>query len=112
MDFMGLIVLLILVTLIYRAYLRSNAMKNALSGKLNLVQCPKCFNEVKKESETCHRCNLELSLCPKCSNVIWKQASICKFCMSHLETCPNCKKLCITKNKVCIHCNSDLPKAI
>ena len=57
------------------------------SGKIVLLECPKCGEELSKDFELCPSCGYELKLitCARCGKEISRKFNLCPYCGNKLE---------------------------
>jgi len=81
-----------------------------------MLQCPKCHNEVPVGSRFCQNCGTQLVIqnrCPECRTELPAEAKFCSSCGHRLGeslVCPHCKTKLPPGTKFCTNCGESVEK--
>jgi membrane protease subunit (stomatin/prohibitin family) len=86
------------------------------TGTIEVLQCPKCHNEVAADSMFCQNCGTQLVVmnrCQECGTELPAEAKFCSSCGKKLGTslaCPHCGANLPPGTKFCTNCGEKLNK--
>lgn len=86
------------------------------TGTIEMLQCPKCHNEVMPDSMFCQNCGTHLVVmnrCQDCGTELPTEAKFCSSCGNEIGvdlTCPHCNAKLPHGTKFCTGCGEKLEK--
>lgn len=89
---------------------------SSATGTIEMLQCPKCHNEVTPDSRFCHNCGTHLIVmnrCQDCGTELPAEAKFCSSCGSEIGAdliCPHCDTKLPHGTKFCTSCGERLEK--
>jgi membrane protease subunit (stomatin/prohibitin family) len=89
---------------------------SSATGTIEMLQCPKCHNEVTPDSMFCQNCGTHLVVtnrCQDCGTELPAEAKFCSNCGSEIGaelTCPHCDAKLTHGTKFCTSCGEKLEK--
>jgi membrane protease subunit (stomatin/prohibitin family) len=89
---------------------------NSATGTIEMLQCPKCHNEVTADSMFCQNCGTHLVVtnrCQDCGTELPTEAKFCSSCGSEIGAdliCPHCDTKLPHGTKFCTSCGERLEK--
>ena len=89
---------------------------SSATGTIEMLQCPKCHNEVTPDSRFCHNCGTHLIVmnrCQDCGTELPAEAKFCSSCGNEIGAdliCPHCDTKLPHGTKFCTSCGERLEK--
>jgi membrane protease subunit (stomatin/prohibitin family) len=89
---------------------------SSATGTIEMLQCPKCHNEVTPDSMFCQNCGTHLVVmnrCQDCGTELPAEAKFCSNCGSEIGAdliCPHCDAKLTHGTKFCTSCGEKLEK--